>query len=286
MQVLSRGSPGYPDSLLALKKPPDQLYLRGEVGLLGRPAVAVVGARRASEKGRRLAESWCRQWAQAGVVVISGGALGIDAAAHRGALAGEGATVVVLPTPVDQPAPRTNLVLFERILASGAGLLLSENQEIRGKAAFAQRNRLIAALSEVVVLLEASATSGTAHTLRAARQLGRPIAAVPWFPAGPQAPGSMAALRSGAAVLTEPEDLYQWVRPGALPLKKAVAPHVVLAADSLANRILQVLIRGPAGVDSLQNQLGVPVEHLFAQLTELELSGRLRVLAGGRYEVS
>lgn len=204
MRLIDRGDSEYPAPLLELSSSPRRLALRG--GLPQGPTVAIVGARAATPEGCRLARRLGEDLARLGVAVVSGGALGIDAAAHRGALDGGGFTLAVLAQGVTRPSPRSNAGLFRKIVESGGGLL-SECDVPQHRGAFVVRNRLIAALAQVLVVVEAKARSGTRSTIEAARALGRPVAAFPWRVADRRGEGCLEALREGAHLVRGARDV-------------------------------------------------------------------------------
>ncbi len=201
------GETGYAKRLLDLgSKAPIHVFWRGAPWLGTGRSVAIVGARRASEGGRSLARRLARDVAQRGIAVVSGGALGVDAAAHEGALDGGGPTCVVLPGPLTTPLPVSNRPLFSRVEAAG-GTLLSEHEVWPGRQAYFLRNRLVAALADAVVVIEATARSGTRHTAETALSLGRPLYVAPWPKGDPRGEGARALLGSGARVLPASEQL-------------------------------------------------------------------------------
>lgn len=185
------GDPAYPELISDLgEEAPGCIFVRGPSWSPAPRAVGIVGSRRASEAGRRWAYDLGVALAESGVAVVSGGALGIDGAAHAGALAGRGRTLVVLPSPVDDPVPRSHRGLFEEVLEKG-GTLMSELDVLTpgDRTPFMQRNRIIAALSVVVVVVEASARSGTRYTIEAALRLRRGLLGKAWPASDPRGAG-------------------------------------------------------------------------------------------------
>jgi DNA processing protein len=266
-RTLNLRNPDYPAALRVLADAPDPVHLRGV--LPEGPAVAIVGARRASEAGRAVASRVARELAERGVIVVSGGALGIDAAAHRGALSGGGATVVVLPTPVDAPAPRRNLPLFEQALRRG-GAWLSEQSEIpSNKSPFLRRNRLIAALADRVLIVEAHPGSGTRHTAVAAAALGRPVLAWTWPEGDPRgAVGRLLAARPVASI-----EAVLGEAPTGPDAALSALPRPTGPADgTLEHRVLSRLAE-PLGLDALVGVCRAPVAEVMVALTRLELAG-------------
>ncbi len=179
-RAIDLGAPGYPASLAAIRDPPKRLYVRGDVGALAGPSVAVIGTRKASAAGKRCAFTSGSQLALRGIVVVSGLALGIDAEAHLGALAAKGAgTVAVLAHGLHMAYPAGHLTMA-RDIASGGGALVSEYPDGTPPAPvqFVARARIQAGLARAVVLVESHRHGGSFHTLRYAREMGRPIFAV------------------------------------------------------------------------------------------------------------
>ena len=254
----------YPRGLSDLSAPP-VVQVRGQVP--ERPTVlAVVGARRASEEGRRVAYILSKAAAEAGVWVISGGAIGIDAAAHEGALAAGGPTLAVLGTPLGTPGPKANRALFEAIIAGGGGWL-SEQEGPPSRRSFTRRNRLIAALADWVLVVEAQANSGTRHTLNAGYRLRRSLAAVTWgFGDARGTQAGWVFAREGAPIDAEQTLLR---RLGCKRSKGSRGPE----SDGLDE--VQT-------VESFAAKNGMTVQQALVRLTTLELDGRV-YSDGGRY---
>lgn len=282
VSVRVRGREGYPERLLDLPDPPAVVFLRGDEALLARPALAVVGSRRSTVNGRRLAEEVGAALAGRGVVTLSGLALGIDAAAHRGALGAGGPTAAVLGTGPDVVYPRANGALFDRIGAEG--LLVTEflpGEEARPYH-FPRRNRLIAALSGGVVVIEAALRSGALVTVRHALDLGRPVAAAPGSVYAPQSAGANRLLRDGAFPLVEPSDAIALLSdPELLALEEAPPPPDAPASGDAA-LVWEALGGGALGVDEVVRASALPAERVLAALTALEVGGRVVREPGGR----
>jgi len=197
---VARGAEGYPARLLDLSHPPDRVFLEGPWDD-AEPIVAIVGSRAASGDGVDLTESIASDLAMAGVAVISGLARGIDAAAHRGALAAGGRSGAVLGTPIGVAYPRVHRDL-QRRLAGSLGILTEYAPEAPvTRGMFASRNRLLAALADVVIVVQGREGSGALRTVEAARMLGRPLGAVPWDPREPLGEVPLRLVREGAATL-------------------------------------------------------------------------------------
>ncbi|HWE30210.1 MAG TPA: DNA-processing protein DprA [Polyangia bacterium] len=262
--------------MTALAEPPTPLWIRG-AWTPGRRAVALVGARAATARGLEAARELGARLASAGVDVVSGGALGIDAASHRGALDvarsdGAARTVAVLGTGIDVAYPERNAAMFDEIVASGGALVTQfEPGAQPRKSSFPSRNVIIAALADVVVVVEAGLASGTTHTVRAMRALGRAVAALP----GSQ--GTDALIVSGAAVAVADADDVLAILDGKRPAPPA------LPEDPLAAKIYAVLDDVPRDVGELAFRAGLAVGTCAAMVVDLELGGLAARAAGGRY---
>ncbi len=272
------GDPEWSSRLDDLEVPPFCLWARGPLPLAAATprAAAIVGARASTEYGERLAAAFAHRCAERGVAVISGAAYGIDAAAHVGALAAGGGTVAVLASGVDRPYPRGNAPLLDRIAAEG--LVLSEvppgSSPTRSR--FVHRNRVIAALADATLVVEAGLRSGASITATQAARLNRPVGAVPGPVTSPASAGCHQLLRTGCVCVTSGDELVELVDPlgAALPEQLAL-PSTPL--DELAPADLRVLdalpLRGSAPVDSLARVAALDLPAVVAGLGRLELGG-------------
>ncbi len=266
---LARSSPGFSPTLQTIFDPPPGLFLRGagEVEVLDRPAVAIVGARSCSAYGAEVARMLGRELAAAGLVVVSGLARGVDGHAHRGALEAEGLTVAVLGCGVDRDYPAGHAELAARI--GERGLVVSEYAPGVEPAPwrFPARNRIIAGLAQATVVVEARERSGALITADLALEEGREVFAVPGEITSSLSAGSNRLLRNGAAPLTTPSDVLELF--GLAPKPRPARPELADAAVKVLSR----LEREPAGADTLARALGLEAGELAAILTELELAG-------------
>jgi DNA processing protein len=297
IRLVAYGGPGYPASLGHLYAPPPVLYLTGPGELPARRVVAVVGTRSSTSYGRRVTRDLAAGLAIAGCTVVSGMARGIDAAAHRAALDAGGATVGVLGTGLDHVYPRINRPLYGRMRE--AGLLASEfpPPEPARASYFPRRNRIIAALAQAVVVVQAGETSGALITLEQATDLGREIFAVPG-PVGPAASvGVHGLLRDGVAPATSAADVLEtmgWAGDGEDaagradedgrkgPSRDRLAG--LLGRDAPAGAaVCAALSEGPRDADDLAVEAGLDAATAAALLGRLELEGVVRGLPGGRY---
>jgi DNA processing protein len=282
--IITLADPAYPAALLHLADPPAFIYLQGKLNLLSRPALAVVGSRRATAQGRANAEIFSHAFAAAGITVISGLALGIDGAAHRSALYESGGTLAVIGTGADRVYPAAHRDLARQIAEHGA--IISEwplGSPARA-AHFPQRNRLIAALSKGVVVIEAALRSGSLITARLAAELGRDVFALPGSIHAPQARGCHKLIQDGARLSNTPEEILEEMGflKREMPLPKAARPPANL--DPEARAVLDALAHDTAHLETLQDRTHLAGGVLQATLLRLELGGLIAPLPGGWFE--
>lgn len=282
LQVVCRCSPLYPRALLELEAPPAVLYMTGSAerlaSLLSEPAVAVVGARRTSPYGIETASSLASGLGGAGVTVVSGMALGIDGVAHDGALRGAGETIAVLPGGADRAYPAAHRRLYERIRAHG--IVISELPPgVRPRRwMFVARNRIIAGLSAMTVIVQARTRSGALVTARHAEALGRIVGAVPGPVSSPLSVGPHALIAAGARLITGAQDVLDVVYgPGERTLEHAWRA-------SLSDRdvaLLSALQEGHEGAAAFA-QAGLGTIEALEAVAALEVAGVIRRGPGGR----
>ena len=280
-RLLVLGDPDYPEMLAALDPPPPILWTRGRVDLLNQPSVAIVGARIASAGGQRIARGLAQQLGQAGHVVVSGMARGIDAAAHEGALAT--GTVAVLGGGVNDIYPSEHADLYARLIEQGC--VVSESQVgARAQARdFPRRNRIISGLSRGVVVVEAEVRSGSLITARLAAEQGRDVFAVPGSPLDPRARGPNELLRQGAILCEGVEDIdraFNTLRTLREPAADAIRFDGDID-DAFLDRVAALLSPTPTPRDEIARALDAPVSQVAAALLELSLTGRADLLPGG-----
>jgi DNA processing protein len=276
--VITLADREYPPRLLEIADPPALLYVDGRTDLLSRPSLAIVGSRNATPQGIANATSFARAFSEAGLTIISGLALGIDAAAHRGALGGEGTTVAVLGSGVDVAYPPRNADLHRAIAERGA--VVSEfplgTPAISGN--FPRRNRLISGLARGVLVVEAALASGSLITARLAAEQGRDVFAIPGSIHSPLAKGCHALIKDGAKLVESAQDVLGELR---LP---APARTVAQSSPEVAHELLEHLGYDPCNVDTLCQRSGLTPDTVSAMLLQLELEGRVASLPGGRYQ--
>lgn len=286
-RLICRGEAEYPAALADLADAPPLLWARGDTGLLARPMIALVGARNASSLGTRMARALAHDLGEAGFVVVSGLARGVDTAAHLAAL--DTGTIAVFAGGVDVFYPAENTRLAEDILKRG--LILSEQRLGLAPQArhFPMRNRIISGLSQAVVVVEAAAKSGSLITARNALDQGREVLSVPGHPFDARAGGCNMLIRDGARLVRHAEDVIEALAPAAapaqpdLPLIPEPPPVKRSLRDTagLHTEILSRLAPSPVAEDQLIRDLNGASGDVAAQLTDLELSGKITRHPGG-----
>jgi DNA processing protein len=274
-------SHSYPAPLRDLVDPPAVLYAtRLEcVTRIDEPAAVVIGSRHPSEYGRTVAYRMGRGLGAAGVRVVSGLALGIDAIAHRGCVDSGGRTIAVLASGVDVAYPRTNRRLYERIRESGSVVSEMPPGSRPYRWLFPARNRIMAALGQLTVVVEAAQRSGTLITADFAADIGRDVAAVPGPVTSDVAVGTNGLIRSGAALVTGPQDVLDLMYGvGVREVPEPQAPHL----DPRERQVLELVGRG-AGLDELSGQAGLTAASVRATLARLERRGLIRRASSGSY---
>lgn len=286
----------FPPTLETIAQPPAALFVAGEASLLLHPQVAIVGARRASPAGLANARAFARQLSQAGLLVTSGMADGIDGAAHAAALDAGLPTVAVVGTGPDRVYPRKHHALARRI-AEG-GVLVSEFLPGTGARAdhFPRRNRIISGLALGTVVIEAGLQSGSLITARLAAEQGREVFALPGSIHNPLASGCHRLIRDGARLVEEVGEVVEALAPAARALGAELAARLdtltepdsdsvgVASHDPDYGRLLDALGHDPVLLDELVVRTGQPAAELSSMLLMLELEGRIGALPGNRYQ--
>ena len=282
-RLIVLGDPDFPEMLAAVDPPPPVLWALGDASLMSRPCIAVVGARIASAGGQRIARGLSQQLGEAGHVVVSGLARGIDGAAHTGAL--PTGTVAVLGGGVDDIYPPDNADLYAQIVERGC--IVSESpMGARAQAKdFPRRNRIIAGLSRGVIVVEAELRSGSLITARLAGEQGRDVFAVPGSPLDPRSRGPNELLRQGAILCEGLEDVeraFSTLRTLREPPPDNPFDGAPEDMDgAVIEKVAALLSPTPTPRDELARALGLPVGTVAAALLELSLAGRADLLAGG-----
>lgn len=282
-RLLVLGDPEFPEMLAAVDPPPPVLWTLGDVSLMTRPCIGIVGARIASAGGQRIARGLAQQLGEAGHVVVSGMARGVDGAAHAGAL--ETGTVAVLGGGVDDVYPPDNADLYRQIVERGC--VVSESPVgARAQAKdFPRRNRIISGLSRGVIVVEAELRSGSLITARLAAEQGREVFAVPGSPLDPRSKGPNELLRQGAILCEGVEDVErEFSRSRSVREPPADNPFSGAPSDlddATVERIAALLSPVPTPRDELARAANLPIGVVAAALLELSLAGRATLLSGG-----
>jgi len=292
--LITLADSAYPQALLRCADPPVLLYVKGRAELLNRPALAVVGSRNATPQGTANAEAFAASLAGAGLTIVSGLALGIDTAAHRGALgAAGGSTIAVIGTGADRVYPARNHDLARRIAEHGA--IVSEfpldTPALAGN--FPRRNRIIAGLAQGCLVVEAAACSGSLITARLAAEIGSEVFAIPGSIHSPLAKGCHQLIRQGAKLVETAQDVLEELRwpladragQDARDTTDEISDLTADAtSDPLTASLLLALGHDPGDVDSLAERTSLTPETLLAMLLQLELDGHVASLPGSRFQ--
>ncbi len=275
--IVTLADPDYPQALLQIPDPPLLLYVKGRRELLNHPALAIVGSRNATAQGLSNAEAFAQAASAAGLCIVSGMAHGIDTAAHRGGLRGQGSSIGVVGTGLDKVYPAANRELAHQLAQEGA--LISEfslgTPPLAGN--FPRRNRIISGLSLGCLVVEASLQSGSLITARMALEQGREVFAIPASIHSPQAKGCHYLIKQGAKLVECAQDILEELghfSSGSIPQTIAPANHT----------LFEHLGFDPIDMDQLSQRSGLTIEALSAILLQLELDGSVATLPGGMYQ--
>lgn len=292
-RLIARDEPGYPKLLAEVEDAPPLITVLGDAALLSKPSLGVVGARNASLTGRKIADEFSRKVAEAGYVIVSGLARGIDTSAHTAALAT--GTVAVVAGGIDVIYPRENENLYRQIAEQGAIVAESPFGTEPLARHFPKRNRIISGLSLGVLIVEAAMKSGSLITARMAAEQNREVFAVPGSPLDPRAEGANKLIQDGAHMATSADEIIRELknlrlRPMHDPAGDAWkgAPHLFGNTpakepdESLRIRILEILSPTPVQMDEVIRAAGAPVADVLTVILELELAGRIERQPGNK----
>jgi DNA processing protein len=269
-------APNYPALLAELDDAPPLLFLAGDPTLLERPQLAMVGSRRASKPGLDTARAFARSLAGGGFVITSGLALGIDGAAHEGALDCGGNTVAVLGTGLEHLYPRRHIGLATRIVEHGGAVVSELPLNCAPQASnFPRRNRIISGLSLGTLVVEASPSSGSLITARLAAEQGREVYAIPGSIHHPGARGCHELIRQGATLVETVDHILEGLKGWTQSV-----PAIATASSLPAHPLVDLLRAAPQGSEQLALRSGLELPQVLAELTELELDGRVACEAG------
>jgi DNA processing protein len=283
-QTLAISDERYPSLLRTIHDPPPLLYVRGDLQLLQQPQIAVVGSRRASPAGLRLAESLSGQLVAAGLHICSGMALGIDGAAHRGALGAGGKSIAVMATGIEQLYPARHRRLAGELLQAGCLVTEFPPGTPPRRPNFPQRNRIISGLSLGVLVVEAALPSGSLITAGTALEQGREVFALPWSMLHEGGAGCLRLLRDGAKMVQGIEDILEELGPLYTLQQDLFSPPAQSAGqqeDPVTSSVLDMVGYEAITADELIQRSPLPVARVLADLSALELAGRIERCAGG-----
>ncbi len=289
-RLVTWGSPDYPPLLAAIDDAPLVLFVEGEVAALALPQLAIVGSRNPTALGRDTALQFSRQLANDGLAITSGLALGIDAAAHRGALAVGGRTIAVLGCGLDRVYPRENAELARQVAASGALVSELPTGVPPLKQHFPRRNRLISGLAVGTLVVEAALQSGSLITARLAGEQGREVFAIPGSIHSPLSRGCHRLIRQGAKLVESVDDIFTELGAllaGLRPANRAEATDAQEETGPALDKDYEILLDAlgfePAGVDTLVARTGLEAQAVASMLLILELEGRVAQQPGGLF---
>lgn len=289
--ILTLADPEYPQRLLDIADPPTVLYVRGSLSALAQPAIAIVGSRNATPQGEGNARAFAGALANAGLAIVSGLALGIDAAAHRGALTAHGTTIAVIGTGADRLYPARNRELAMEIAEKGAIISEFPLGTPAAAANFPRRNRLISGLADGVLVVEAAVESGSLITARMAGEQGREVFAIPGSIHSPQSRGCHRLIRQGAKLVETASDVLEELprRPATLGRPAGTQTRKGFEASGSEGEeehraVLDCIGHDPVTIDDLVARCGLTAEALSVILLQLELDGRVASLPGGRIQ--
>lgn len=270
----------YSKLLRSIAKPPKRLWYSGNLPATRKPTVAIVGTRRPTSYGVEIASQLARELAQAGVTIVSGLAFGIDAIAHRAALEAGGTTVAVLPCDLKNIYPRSHQKLATEIIQNGGALITEyENGAQIYRANFIARNRIVSGISDGVIVIEASAKSGTMHTVNFALEQGKSIMAVPGNITSPVSVGCNNLIKTGARLITDANDVFEELGIHA-PVQQPLLP---LGDSPEEQAILQLIIKGERDAEKLLLTSELEPQIFSQTLTMLELTGKIRPLGNNKW---
>jgi DNA processing protein len=279
--ILTLADPAYPQRLLDAADPPAVLYAKGRVELLNRSALAIVGSRNATPQGEANAQAFAQALSDAGFTVVSGLALGIDAAAHRGGLLGKGSTAAVIGTGIDRVYPPRNQALAREIAAQGVIVSEFPHGTPALKENFPRRNRIIAGLGRGCLVVEAAERSGSLITARLAGEQGREVFAIPGSIHSPMSKGCHKLIKQGAKLVDDVRDILEELGMVQTAIQPVAATR---PREAEVDGLLNSIGYDTFDIDALSARSGLTAERLYAILLQMELDGIIASLPGGRFQ--
>lgn len=283
--IINKVSPDkhkYLQIIASIDKCPSRLYYFGKLPETRLPSVAIVGTRKPTAYGKEVTHKLAYDLAARGVVIVSGLALGVDGIAHSAALEAGGTTIAVLANALPDIRPVTNRDIGERIIASGGAILSEADDEtLLGKWSFLQRNRIVAGISDAILITEASSRSGTLNTAARALEQGKEVFVVPGNITSPMSVGCNQLLKQGARLVTSVDDILEVIAPQLLKGQASLA----LGNTPLETAVLEQLRTGMRDGDELQQTLSCTATDLNVALTMLEVNSVVRALGGNQWTI-
>lgn len=284
--TLDSSNPLYPQSLKTIDAPPKQLFVSGEIACLSKPCLAIVGTRKPTSFAQKMTERWAKMLADAGMVVVSGLALGIDGAAHRGALLGAAKTIAVLGCGLHHDYPKQHAELRSAIIDQGGCVISEYRPETPPRPPlFPRRNRIISGLSEGVLVMEAALRSGSLVTARLAVEQGKEVMAVPGSLHNPMTTGCHWLIREGATLVTSVEEVAECLKNSIGPFsqgeKNAVEEPMKILLPKEELSILEHIRECVTPIDEIVANSQLAFHDVCSILVRLEISGHIEKVAGG-----
>jgi len=279
--ALRWSDPEYPERLRTIYDPPPVLYVQGELDPQDRPSIAIVGTRGATTYGKSAAETLAKGLGEAGITVVSGLALGIDAAAHRGAMAAGGRTIAVMANGLDRIYPSSHTQLAKQIPGSGALVTEFPLGAKPDAMNFPRRNRVISGMTSGTLVVEAGAKSGALITAAFAAEQGRDVYAVPGSIFSPMSQGTNSLIRDGATPVTCVDDILAELQPSRAP--RQLSAKDILPPDETERAILDGLSAEPMHIDEIAQAVSLPMSTVSAALAMMELKGMVQQTGGMNY---
>ena len=280
-RALTWTDPQYPERLRTIYDPPPVLYVQGELDPPDRTSIAIVGTRGASNYGKSAAADLAKRLGEAGITVVSGLALGIDAAAHRGAMAGGGRTIAVMASGLDRIYPSTHTQLAKQIVESGALVTEFPLGTKPDAMNFPRRNRVISGMTSGTLVVEAGEKSGALITAAFATDQGRDVYAVPGSIFSPMSKGTNSLIRDGATPVTCVDDILAELQPSRVP--RQLTAKDILPPDETERAILEVLGADPTHIDEIAQTVSLPMSTVSAALAMMELKGMVQQTGAMNY---
>ena len=291
IELINKYDKKYPQSFLSLKKVPEIIYAEGNMELLNKVSISIVGSRRCTRYGEKMSRKFAKELSKLGIVTVSGMALGVDTVVHEETIANGGKTIAVLPSGLRNIYPKNNIELYNKIIESG-GLVISEYHPdtIADSKKFTSRNRLVSALGECIIITEAAYRSGTSITARYAREQGKKVFCVPSGLDNRCGIGTNKMIKNGASLLSGMSDIFDEIDNEKMQefkdkynVQKEIRRKKLYVPDN-CKELYKVIRDKPTSIDYIYNQLEEPISEISYKLTVLELEGLIRTLDGGFYE--